>query len=250
MVGGLQFCAAVGLLAVLSQPWMERAESCGLTFMMLVAVCVLIKIKDTLLHTATPKHIGDLYWNLHTRAFRGITLGVAALAWHCLGFDPGCPRDKAMKVLRDLRTKGSMSSSDILRYGHLKDKEQRNVLVKCLTAEGLIRIEGTTIRATTFAEFVDTLHSRPELPPTTDHPDSGSDNGGASAERRIRSRLGSDVWFSHRAEQTEHLGIHGFANHFRSGNPDFSHRRALRGSLCQKNGCDNGDKGDNRYDNR
>ena len=51
MVGGLQVCAAVGLLAVLSQPWMERAESGGLTFMMLVAVCVLIKIKDTLLQT-------------------------------------------------------------------------------------------------------------------------------------------------------------------------------------------------------
>jgi hypothetical protein len=131
-------------------------------------------------HTATPKHIGDLYWDLHARAFRGVTLGVAALAWHCLGFDPGCPRDKAMKVLRDLRTKGPMSSSDILRYGHLKDKEQRNVLVKCLTAEGLIRIDGTTVTATTFAEFVDALHSRPELPQAPDHRDLVADNDGAS----------------------------------------------------------------------
>jgi hypothetical protein len=132
-------------------------------------------------HTATAKHISALFWDLHTRAFRGITLGVAALAWHCLGFDPGCPRDKAMKVLRDLRTKGSMSSSDILRYGHLKDKEQRNVLVTRLTAEGLIRIDGTTVTATTFAEFVDALHSRPELPQAENHRDLVTDNGGASA---------------------------------------------------------------------
>ena len=131
-------------------------------------------------HTATRKHISALFLDLYTRAFRGITLGVAALAWHCLGFDPGCPRDKAMKVLQDLRTKGPMSSSDVLRYGHLKDKEQRNVLVKCLTAEDLIRIDGTTVTATTFAEFVDALHSRPELPQAPDHRDLVADNDGAS----------------------------------------------------------------------
>jgi hypothetical protein len=85
-----------------------------------------------------------------------------------------------MKVLQDLRTKGPMSSSDVLRYGHLKDKEQRNVLVKCLTAEDLIRIDGTTVTATTFAEFVDALHSRPELPQAPDHRDLVADNDGAS----------------------------------------------------------------------
>ena len=51
LIGGLQLCAAVGLLAGLSQPWMGRAASAGLALMMLVAVGVRIKIKDTPLQT-------------------------------------------------------------------------------------------------------------------------------------------------------------------------------------------------------
>jgi uncharacterized membrane protein YkgB len=48
LIGGLQLCAAIGLLAGQSQPWMGRASSAGLALMMLVAVGVRIKIKDTL----------------------------------------------------------------------------------------------------------------------------------------------------------------------------------------------------------
>jgi len=51
LVGGLQLCAAIGLLAGLSQPWMGRAASAGLAVMMLIAVGVRIKIKDTLPQT-------------------------------------------------------------------------------------------------------------------------------------------------------------------------------------------------------
>ena len=51
LVGGLQLCAAIGLLAGLSQPWMGRAAAAGLAVMMLVAVGVRIKIKDTLPQT-------------------------------------------------------------------------------------------------------------------------------------------------------------------------------------------------------
>ncbi|MEP6668949.1 MAG: DoxX family protein [Chthoniobacter sp.] len=51
LVGWLQLCAAIGLLAGLSQPWMGRAASAGLAVMMLVAVGVRIKIKDTLPQT-------------------------------------------------------------------------------------------------------------------------------------------------------------------------------------------------------
>ena len=51
LIGGLQLCAAIGLLAGLSQPWMGRAASAGLALMMLVAVGVRIRIKDTLLQT-------------------------------------------------------------------------------------------------------------------------------------------------------------------------------------------------------
>ena len=50
LVGGLQLCAAIGLLAGLVQPWMGRAAAAGLALMM-VAVGVRIKIKDTLPRT-------------------------------------------------------------------------------------------------------------------------------------------------------------------------------------------------------
>ena len=51
LVGGLQLCAVIGLLAGLNQPWMGRAASGGLALMMLVAVGVRIKIKDSLKQT-------------------------------------------------------------------------------------------------------------------------------------------------------------------------------------------------------
>ena len=51
LVGGLQLCAAIGLLAGLSQPWMGRAAATGLALMMLVAVGVRLRIKDTLPQT-------------------------------------------------------------------------------------------------------------------------------------------------------------------------------------------------------
>ncbi len=48
LVGSLQLSAAIGLLTGLSHPWMGRAASAGLALMMLVAVGVRIRIKDTL----------------------------------------------------------------------------------------------------------------------------------------------------------------------------------------------------------
>jgi len=49
LVGALQLVAAIGLVAGLDQPWIGRAAAGGLALMMLVAVSVRIKIKDTLL---------------------------------------------------------------------------------------------------------------------------------------------------------------------------------------------------------
>jgi len=48
LVGALQIGAAVGLLGGLSQPWMGCAAAIGLAAMMLVAVWVRIRIKDSL----------------------------------------------------------------------------------------------------------------------------------------------------------------------------------------------------------
>lgn len=115
-----------------------------------------------------PEFISALFFDLLYRSFRGVALGVAALAWHGFGFDPGCPRDKATKVLNDLRAKGSMSRSDILRYGHLQ-KEQRDLLLERLAAEDLVHVDGKQVVAATFAEFVTALHSRRGLPEAPDH---------------------------------------------------------------------------------
>lgn len=51
MVGALQVAASLGLLAGLKQPWMGRSAAAGLALMMLVAVGVRIRIKDTLVQT-------------------------------------------------------------------------------------------------------------------------------------------------------------------------------------------------------
>jgi uncharacterized membrane protein YkgB len=51
LIGTLQVCAGMGLLAGMSQPWMGRAAAAGLALMMLVAVGVRIKIHDNFLQT-------------------------------------------------------------------------------------------------------------------------------------------------------------------------------------------------------
>ncbi|WP_395719455.1 DoxX family protein [Prosthecobacter sp.] len=46
-VGLLQWAAGMGLLAGLWVPWMGRAAACGLALMMLAAVGVRVKIRDS-----------------------------------------------------------------------------------------------------------------------------------------------------------------------------------------------------------
>ena len=51
LVGGLQVLAAIGLLGGMGEPWMGRSAAAGRALMMLVAVIVRIRIKDTLAQT-------------------------------------------------------------------------------------------------------------------------------------------------------------------------------------------------------
>ncbi len=51
LVGLLQWCAGIGLLAGMSVPWMGQVAAGGLAMMMLVAVVVRIQIKDSMLQT-------------------------------------------------------------------------------------------------------------------------------------------------------------------------------------------------------
>lgn len=110
-----------------------------------------------------------LFLNLHMRAYRGVALGVAALAWHCLGFNPGCPRKTALKVLKGLRTRGPMTYNEVRRNFHLESQEQRDLLLQRLANEDLVRIEGKTVTAATFTEFVTALHGRKALPPIVEN---------------------------------------------------------------------------------
>jgi len=52
VVGGLQWIAGLAMLAGMLEPWIGRAAAAGLALMMLVAVGVRIRIKDTLIQTA------------------------------------------------------------------------------------------------------------------------------------------------------------------------------------------------------
>jgi hypothetical protein len=135
------------------------------------SVCSLIARQAGNNYTAKVADNVALFMDLRARAFRGITLGVAALAWHGLGFDPGCPREKAVKVLRDLRTNGPLSRSEIRRKHHLESKQQRDIVLERLAAEDLVRIDGQTVTAATFEEFVTALYSRPGLPEAADGED-------------------------------------------------------------------------------
>jgi hypothetical protein len=96
-------------------------------------------------------------------ALRGLVVSVAGLAWHVLGFDPGCERAKALKTLAYMRTRGSMTLSDLVSKARLT-KAERNILVERFAAEDLVRVDGKFITATTYKEFVSRLYARKEFP--------------------------------------------------------------------------------------
>jgi hypothetical protein len=93
-----------------------------------------------------------------------ITMGIASLAYHCLGFAPGCPRPDALKLLRILRKDGPMSGRKIQRKLPAFTKELREKVFRHLAAEGLIEQDGQKmITAVPLPDFVRALHARPEF---------------------------------------------------------------------------------------
>ncbi len=95
---------------------------------------------------------------------RGLIIGIAGLAWHGLGFDPGVSQEKAVKVLEHLREKGPTTKSDLVRYAPRIPKAERDILLERLTAEDLLNVDGTMVTATTYPEFVAALYARDEFP--------------------------------------------------------------------------------------
>jgi hypothetical protein len=117
---------------------------------------------------SSPKQITAVTLDLCEHGMRGLILSTAGLTWHGLGFDAGCPHEKIVRVLEYLRSREPMTKSQLLRGAHL-EKEERDRIVECFTAENLIRIEGKVVTATTFAEFAEALHAREDLPVPRDH---------------------------------------------------------------------------------
>ena len=113
---------------------------------------------------ATAEQVKALTAGLYCNALRGITLGVAALAWHCLGFDPECEREVALELLRHLRDQGGLTRREIHRKFPAFSAEQRDRVLERLAAEGLVELKDKKVAAATQEGFVKALHARAELP--------------------------------------------------------------------------------------
>ena len=146
-------------------------------FAVLQAVRQLEGICDRIANFAGDGEVGliervALCRDLYQHALRGMVLGVVALSWHgpglCLDPEAESLRDEAFRLLKFLRKHGPASKSAILQRCHLK-KLQRDLLLERLSAEDLVQVDGTTVAATPYAEFVRALYEREEFPPVTNH---------------------------------------------------------------------------------
>ncbi|MGL5016823.1 MAG: hypothetical protein ACRDBP_01710, partial [Luteolibacter sp.] len=118
-------------------------------------------------HSATPGSSGEeimtIFMTLHTLTFRGIVLSIASMAYHCLGFDPGCPRHKALALMRLLRDKGPLTRRDLQRGVQSFTATGLDKVLTRLAAEGLVKVNGKEVTAVPLAEFAEALHARPEF---------------------------------------------------------------------------------------
>jgi hypothetical protein len=118
---------------------------------------------------ASPEQIMALTNDLCGHSLRGLVLSVAGLAWSGLGIDLGCTRDELLRVLNYLRRKGPMSLSDMLYRAHIQDAKTRDMLVELFETEDLARVDGKTLEATSYVEFVEALYARKEFPQPVNH---------------------------------------------------------------------------------
>jgi hypothetical protein len=104
-----------------------------------------------------------IFLELHAMAFRGIVLSIASLAYHCLGFYPGCPRGKALALLRHLRDKGPLTRRELQRHTQSLNADERDHVLTHLATEGLVELDGKKVTAVPLAGFVEALYARPEF---------------------------------------------------------------------------------------
>jgi hypothetical protein len=114
------------------------------------------------------EELGALVQDIYGQTLRGMALSAAGLSWFGLGLHlgPECEllREKAVKILKRLRSKGPMTTSELLKNFHLK-KQERDPLLQRLAGENLLQVEGGEVIATTYRQFVEGLYRREEFPP-------------------------------------------------------------------------------------
>jgi hypothetical protein len=112
---------------------------------------------------ATPEEKFALFCDLYALSFRGIVLSIVGLAYHGLGFDPGCTRSDTLDNLREVRKNGSCTRRELQRKLRNFNAAELDTVLTGLACEGLVRPEEKKVTAVAPADFVATLHTRPEL---------------------------------------------------------------------------------------
>lgn len=109
----------------------------------------------------------SLLWDLFHHSLRGLVIGVASHTWFGQGLMPGEKdtglKKKAVRLLRRLRQEGSATKTDLLKNYHLSAHD-RDRLVDQLGQQDLVRLDGSTVAATTYRDFVEGLYARTEFP--------------------------------------------------------------------------------------
>lgn len=124
-----------------------------------------VRLAAQLSSTAEPKEVEAILWDLFNHNFRGITLAVYGLAWHGLGV-PTLHPDKAALILSVLRERGTpMSLRDLQRKPRLTPASLRDTVLKDLQDENLVILNGKTVTAVLYPDFVEKLYRRKDLPP-------------------------------------------------------------------------------------
>jgi len=130
----------------------------------LLQVACLAIVQDFATHETTLHDTSVLAQDFYRLAATGIAMGIEALAWHCRGFDPGCAIMTAQAILAHVRAVGTVSRRDIQRKLQKSNAAQLKEVLAKLEAEGLVRLEGKTVHAVAFADFVRALPTRRGYP--------------------------------------------------------------------------------------
>ena len=111
----------------------------------------------------TPEEALALFGDLYALAFRGIVFSIVGLAYHGLGFNPGCEPSDTLKVLDEVRKNGSCTQRELQRKVRKFNAAELDTVLTHLACEGLIRPEEKKVTAVTPADFVEKLATRPGL---------------------------------------------------------------------------------------